>query len=151
MRSIACPQMAAPSYLDELEESVIESLREEDPEEYSRIQDLKAQGFIFATAVRFKGAELLTKKDFHESFLTKLRFPAFYGRNMDAWIDVMDDMLRVAWPMSKVCVMYGGSLKIIIEESKLFQESAMCAQLIDCAKFINEERTDYEYLRLLFE
>ena len=105
MRSLSCPRMAVASYLDELEESVIENLREEDPEEYSRIQDLKSQGFIFATGVRFKGAELSTAKDFHDSFMTKLQFPAFYGRNMDAWIDVMDDMVRVPYPMSKVCVM----------------------------------------------
>jgi RNAse (barnase) inhibitor barstar len=143
--------MAVAPYLDELEESVIENLREEDPEEYSRIQGLKSQGFIFVTSVRFKGAELSTAKDFHDSFMTKLQFPAFYGRNMDAWIDVMDDMLRVAWPMSNVCVMNGGSLKIVIEESKLFRESVMCAKLVDCVKFINEERMNYEYLRVIFE
>lgn len=151
MRSISRPRMDVASYLDELEELVIDKLRQEDPEGYSRIQDLKSHGFIFATGVRFKGAELSTREDFHNSFMTKLQFPDFYGRNMDAWIDCMDDMARMPWPMSKVCVTSGGSLKIIIEESKLFRESVMCASLIDCVKFINEKRVMYEYLCLIFE
>src|SRR6202035_4296049 len=41
------------------------------------------------TIVRLQGKDLLTRSTFHDTFATKLHFPSYYGRNMDAWIDVM--------------------------------------------------------------
>ena len=70
---------------------------------------------------------------------------------MDAWIDVMDDMVRFDHPMARVCVVRGGTFKIIIEDSKEFRESSMYRNLIDCVKFINEERLNYEYLIVVLE
>ncbi|MBB5353909.1 RNAse (barnase) inhibitor barstar [Haloferula luteola] len=32
-----------------------------------------------------------TWEDFHECFAQRFGFPDYYGRNMDAWIDCMED------------------------------------------------------------
>ena len=138
-------------YLDKLDEKKIEKLRDQDPEEYKRIQNLQSNGFTFITRVRFHGNELLTSDHFHENFAKKLQFPKFYGGNMDAWIDVMDDMMTIQFPMAKCCVAGGETLEIVITESKKFRESSMYRELVDCVNFINEERTRYEYLKLIFE
>lgn len=144
--------MSTTSYIDELSNTEIKKLRDDDPEQYNRVQHLQSNGFTFITRVRFKGSELLTADSFHETFAARLQFPKFYGANMDAWIDVMDDILRnELWPMAKYCVVGGRTLDIVVEESKRFQEGPVCRDLVECAKFINEERVGYEYLRVVFE
>ena len=138
------------SYLTKVKDSELVDIRKNNTEEYTRIQFLQSNGFTVITSVRFKGAELFTEDDFHKAFATKLQFPDFYGENMDAWIDVMDDMW-MPYPMSKVC-MTGDSLRIVIENSKKFRsESPMYRKLIECVEFINDERRKCKYLELVFE
>lgn len=44
--------------------------------------------------VRIPVAEVRDAASFHSVFAKVLGFPAFYGRNMDAWIDCMSDLRR---------------------------------------------------------
>jgi hypothetical protein len=58
------------------------------------------------TIVRLQGKDLLTRSTFHDTFATKLHFPSYYGRNMDAWIDVMSngDYIPESSPQSSLDV-----------------------------------------------
>ena len=144
--------MGTSQYIDILLDAEIEKLLEEHPEQYNRVRHLQSSKFIFITRVNFNADELLTPESFHENFAKRLRFPKYYGENMDAWVDVMVDMMKnELWPMAKCCVVGGGTLDIAIKDSKAFQESPMYNELVDCVKSINEEKVKYQYLRLVFE
>jgi len=142
----------ADSSLTKLSDSELKTLEKDDPESFTRIQDLQSRGWECIIGVNFKGSELMTREDFHTAFAQKLQFPDFYGRNMDAWIDVMDDMGWAPNPMARCCVAVD-TLKIVVQGSKKFcQESSMYSELVECVEFINEERRHGEkYLQLVFE
>lgn len=42
--------------------------------------------------VKINMESIKTWDDFHDEFFKKFNFPDYYGRNMDAWIDCMDDI-----------------------------------------------------------
>jgi hypothetical protein len=42
--------------------------------------------------VRIDGSQLTDWESFHKVFAGVLGFPAFYGNNMDAWIDCMTSL-----------------------------------------------------------
>jgi RNAse (barnase) inhibitor barstar len=67
-------------------------------------------------------ARLITSWDaFHDVFASVFRFPDYYGRNMNAWIDCMSDLEPVV-----VQIDHFDSLQVEI-----------CAALVDCAAFVN--------------
>lgn len=44
--------------------------------------------------VKIDSSKLNNWKNFHNEFSEKFEFPDYYGRNMDAWIDCMDDLVE---------------------------------------------------------
>jgi hypothetical protein len=59
--------------------------------------------------VRVDGRRFLTE-DFHDIFNEAFGFPAFYGRNMNAWIDCLTSLDAPADGMTRVTVPKGGIL-----------------------------------------
>lgn len=43
-------------------------------------------------SVVLDGTKLTTWEEFHDEYATTFGFPAFYGRNRDAWIDCLTDI-----------------------------------------------------------
>ena len=146
------PEMQLDPSVTRITDSELKALQKDDPESFTRVQELQALGWTSITVVHFKGSELMTREDFHKTFAERLHFPDFYGKNMDAWIDVMDDMGWAPSPMAK-CFVGADTLKIIVEGSKKFRDdSPMYCDLVDCVEFINEERRHgHKYLQLVFE
>ena len=74
----------------------------------------------------------------------RLGLPAFYGRNMDAWIDCMTCLDDANAGMSAVHAPAGGVLTLQLENVDDF--AARCpiqyAVIIECAAFVNWRRIE---------
>jgi Barstar (barnase inhibitor) len=81
---------------------------------------------------------------FHDVFSEALGFPAFYGRNMDAWIDCMTDVDDIGAGMSTVTVDRGTVLTLQLEGIDTFasQHPELYAALIECSAFVNWRRME---------
>ncbi|WP_336127808.1 barstar family protein [Mesoflavibacter sp. CH_XMU1422-2] len=44
------------------------------------------------TTLKIDGKKLTDWNSFHSEFKSKLNFPDYYGENMDAWIDCVDEL-----------------------------------------------------------
>jgi hypothetical protein len=81
---------------------------------------------------------------FHDVFSEALGLPAFYGRNMDAWIDCMTCLDDPNAGMSAVHAPAGGVLTLQLENVDDF--AARCpiqyAVIIECAAFVNWRRIE---------
>lgn len=81
---------------------------------------------------RFDGAQLVDWASFHRVFAQSLGFPAYYGKNMDAWIDCMsspDDWTPPVPPASGVIVIHIDNAASV--PADIFKE------LVECAGFVN--------------
>ena len=67
-------------------------------------------------------------EDFHECFAQKFGFPDYYGRNMDAWIDCMEDY---ALGDDSLMLQIDGMPKLKDSCPEIYE--AIC----ECAAFIN--------------
>jgi hypothetical protein len=81
---------------------------------------------------------------FHETFAEIFRFPDFYGRNMNAWIDCMSYLDEAGAGMSAITVEPGNVLTLQLEDVDDF--AARCpeqyAALVRCAAFVNWRRME---------
>ena len=94
----------------------------------------------------FQTAKLQTKSitnwdSFHSVFAETMGFPAFYGRNMDAWIDCMtgfDD------GMTHFTVSPGELLHLEVADAKDFARRLpeIFQRFIECAAFVNSRRVE---------
>jgi len=79
---------------------------------------------------------------FHDVFAAALGFPAFYGCNMNAWIDCLTYVDDPDAGMTKVMVGPGDVLTLQIDAFSAF--AARCpeqyAALIECGAFVNWRR-----------
>jgi Barstar (barnase inhibitor) len=79
---------------------------------------------------------------FHSVFAEVFGFPAFYGRNMNAWIDCIDYLDVPGAAMSSIIVEPGDVLTLQLDEVDSF--ATRCPEqfeaLIDCAAFVNWRR-----------
>jgi hypothetical protein len=77
-------------------------------------------------------------------FAEAFGFPAFYGRNMNAWIDCMTSLDDPAAGMSKVHAQPGGVLVLALDEVKEF--AARCPEqydaVVECSAFVNWRRIE---------
>jgi hypothetical protein len=80
---------------------------------------------------------------FHDTFARTLGFPAFYGRNMDAWIDCLtyadeDDGMRA------ITAGPGEILTLQLQDCREFRSRCpeIYQTLIDCAAFVNWRRIE---------
>jgi len=76
---------------------------------------------------------------FHDVFAEVFGFPAFYGRNMNAWIDCMTWLDDPSAEMSKVHAPPGGVVVLELEHVDGF--TSRCPEqygaLVECAAFVN--------------
>jgi len=76
---------------------------------------------------------------FHSAFQACMGFPAFYGRNMDAWIDCMYCIDKPETEMTRVTVNPGESLEIMIfgTEAAWKRCPEVLQKLLECTAFVN--------------
>jgi RNAse (barnase) inhibitor barstar len=74
-----------------------------------------------------KGENLNNWKSFHNEFRAVMKFPDYYGENMDAWIDCVDELT-----MDTQTVIH-------IDNGKLLKETApdILEAVLECAAFVN--------------
>jgi RNAse (barnase) inhibitor barstar len=97
--------------------------------------------------LKIDAREITDWDSFHDVFARVFEFPDYYGRNMDAWIDCMTDVVDY----SSNVVQTGEILTIHLEHSAEFCKhcSEILETLVDCVKFIKEQRNGL--LALTFE
>jgi hypothetical protein len=93
----------------------------------------------FMKIARIDGSEIRDEASFHATFASALGFPAFYGCNMNAWIDCMSYIDDASAGMSSLTVLPGETLTIWIESAAEFkaQSPGMWLALLECAAFVN--------------
>jgi len=77
---------------------------------------------------------------FHAAFAEIMGFPAFYGRNWDAWIDCMSYLDDPDAGMSRVQVAPGEQIEFVVggyEYSSELDESDVFRNFCVCAGFVN--------------
>lgn len=79
---------------------------------------------------------------FHEVFASRLGFPKFYGRNLNAWIDCMTYLDDPEAGMTTVHVRPGTQLVLELSGVKGFAERCPepYAALLECTAFVNWRR-----------
>jgi RNAse (barnase) inhibitor barstar len=82
---------------------------------------------------RIDGKSLADWEKFHDFFASTFDFPAYYGRNMDAWNDCMSD-----YCYSK------GLVSLHIDNAAEFKtmNPTAFAAIVECSAFINWRSTD---------
>ena len=91
------------------------------------IQLKKILRFIKMRTISISNEEIKDKESFHDTFSKRFDFPDFYGRNMDAWIDSIEDSIEE--PVNLVFTDYN----LLSETSKEIVE-----EVVQCSKFVNE-------------
>lgn len=88
-------------------------------------------------------------KTFHHAFATAFGFPAFYGGNMNAWIDCMTS---IDSDFSQVSCEVGGSVTLSLGSITSFRQR--CREihdaLIECVAFVNYRRMEQGEEPILF-
>lgn len=81
---------------------------------------------------------------FHTVCADTMGFPAFYGRNQNAWIDCMSYLDDPEAGMTRQTVAPGELFHLEIADAEDFQNRApeIFKALIECTAFVNRRRTD---------
>ncbi|NBB53428.1 barnase inhibitor [Rhizobium sp. CRIBSB] len=81
---------------------------------------------------------------FHDVFAEVLGFPAFYGRNMNAWIDCMTDADDPDTGMVRAAVSAGQLMTLQINDAGEFAKRCpeQFTALIECTAFVNFRRVE---------
>ena len=81
---------------------------------------------------------------FHEAFARVFGFPAFYGKNMSAWIDCMTSIDSPDDGMSDLPCVRGGVLTLELRNVVAFKKRCreQYEALIDGAAFVNWRRVE---------
>ena len=79
---------------------------------------------------KIDGKKLTDWNSFHSEFKSELNFPDYYGENMDAWIDCVDDLTE------KPTILQ-------IENGKFLKENApdLLNAILECGAFVNYRKT----------
>ena len=80
---------------------------------------------------------------FHAVFAEAMGFPAFYGRNMDAWIDCMTDLDVPETGMARVYAPPDGAVVLNLRHVTEFVKRCpeQYEAIIDCSAFVNYRRS----------
>jgi hypothetical protein len=94
--------------------------------------------------VAIDGAAIVDGAAFHQIFADAFGFPAFYGRNMDAWIDCMGYLDEPKAEMSEVHLAPGEVLTIAVLNADRFKSQCpeMWLSFLECAAFVNWRLVD---------
>jgi hypothetical protein len=98
---------------------------------------------VFRVIVRLDCDRITDWETFHTVFAEVFGFPAFYGRNMDAWIDCMSWLDDPESGMTTVNAPPGGVLTLHLDGIDGFASRCpeQYAALIECAAFVNWRRS----------
>jgi hypothetical protein len=90
--------------------------------------------------VRINADRLTTWSSFHDTFAEAFGFPSYYGRNMNAWIDLMTDL---EGGTSDVKVHASPTDPTVIRVDNVDAMPAEIFQaLVECAAFVNWRRLE---------
>jgi len=94
--------------------------------------------------VRIDAGHIVDWESFHTVFASAFGFPAFYGRNMNAWIDCLTDLDRRDAGMTTVHVNPGECLSLVIDQAQDFKNRCpeLFSALLECAAFVNWRRIE---------
>jgi len=94
--------------------------------------------------VRIDAGKIVDSDSFHTVFAAAFGFPAFYGRNMNAWTDCLSDLDDPGAGMTTVRVPPGECLSLVIDQAQDFKRRCpeLFSALIECAAFVNWRRVD---------
>ena len=84
------------------------------------------------TTIRIDARRISDEKSFHDVFASACAFPSVYGRNLDAWVDCMGDLLSER-----------GALVLQLDHVDDFarQCPGLFQTLLDCTAFVNWRRS----------
>jgi RNAse (barnase) inhibitor barstar len=83
---------------------------------------------------------------FHGAFDKVLGFPSFYGRNMNAWVDVMSDLSKPGvYGMTKVEVPRGEDLVVLLKSAREFRlrQPEIFSALVDSTADVNRRKATF--------
>jgi hypothetical protein len=94
--------------------------------------------------VRIDGRTLVDRNNFHEAFAEAFGFPAFYGKNMDAWIDCMTSLDEPTHGMTSVHAPPGGVVVLQIDNYKYVRNRRpdLLSDIVECSAFVNWRRLE---------
>ena len=93
---------------------------------------------------RVVGRNIRDWHSFHDEFNRVFGFPAFYGRNMDAWIDCMTSLDREEDGLTSIHVAPGSVLGREIEDAGYLKREhpEQYQAIVECAAFVNWRRIE---------
>ena len=91
------------------------------------------------TTVRIDSRKIHDAKTFHDVFAAAFGFPAFYGRNMSAWVDCMSDLGNPATGMTNVHATPSGVVLLQLDHVDEFVRRCpdLFTSLQDAVAFVN--------------
>lgn len=91
------------------------------------------------TQITLDFARITDWPSFHAAFQEAMGFPAFYGSNMDAWIDCMSCIDDPGAGMSAVTVKAGDSLELVVRGTDLAARNCpeVWLEFLECTAFVN--------------
>lgn len=103
---------------------------------------------VSAPIVRIPTKKIVDWESFHAIFAEVMGFPAFYGRNMNAWIDCMSYLDDPEAGMSTVPCAPGAVVTLDLEDAAEFAQRCpeLYAGLIESTAFVNWRRVNEQGL-----
>jgi hypothetical protein len=91
--------------------------------------------------LRVDAGQIRDWETFHDVFATSFGFPAFYGRNMDAWIDCMTSLDD---PEAGMTTVHGSASDPVVLHLDNIDSmpGEIYSALVECAAFVNWRRID---------
>ncbi len=91
--------------------------------------------------VQIDASQITDWPSFHDAFATAFGFPAFYGRNMDAWIDCMT---RLDEEFSAIHAPPGELVCIALDHAQAFKLRCpdQYEAFVECSAFVNWRRLE---------
>tara|TARA_R110000868_G_C10631818_1_gene743247 strand:- start:405 stop:695 length:291 start_codon:yes stop_codon:yes gene_type:complete len=83
------------------------------------------------TTFKINGKKLTDWNSFHSEFKSELNFPDYYGENMDAWIDCVDELTEKPTLLQ-------------IENGKFLKENKpeLLNAILECGAFVNYRKIE---------
>ena len=93
--------------------------------------------------ITLDGAKIADWDDFHELFVAELGFPDWYGRNLDAWIDVMT-YLDTDRETTRVFIEPGETITLKIQNWERLRDERpdILTALVECSAFVNYRKLE---------
>ena len=94
--------------------------------------------------VQIDGSKITDWDSFHKCFSETLGFPAFYGRNMNAWNDCMTCLDDPEAGLTSVHLATGDMLVLCVSEAAALKKRCpdIYDSLVECSAFVNFRRVE---------